>query len=598
MPDINRAQLCKRGQMKRMLILVLMFPLALSAQPVLTGSWRLKESEILKGPDYTNALPLLITIRQQPEMIVLETTSSDGQEDTMVKESIAYGTKNESITKTGKKKIVSFYKGEDSNSWVKLTELFTNIAPGKPQSVNKERFTVWPGEATLNLLREYDGNDDPLGNQDFVISGTYEKVTAEQLMKEKENKKGVNFIDGLLWEQIKVQAQKENKYIFVDCYATWCRPCKMMDKYVYPLKSVGKVMNDQFIAVKVQMDTTKNDAGHIKAFYPLARKLEAEYNISVLPTYLFFSPDGKAVHKATGQQDAESFIALLTAVRDPEHQLYTLVNKARKRELPWEDYPGLAKRLKEKFGEKELAIEVAALYNQEYLNELSEKELLTKMHLDFIGQYVTIVHSSHKIFKLCLKQPRLIDSIKQYMGGGWAEYIVNRTINREQVDPILRDAEKAGNEPDWVTLELQLVNRYDKERATTYVRDARVGWYEKKKDWTAYLQWVRPHLARHDLEKINGNHLHYCAWYVFKYATDTTLMKEALVWMDILIEKWDRESAWMVMDTKACLLYKIGRKEESFVIMKEMIRKYPQYTRNFQSQLERMIRGEAIWMTR
>src|SRR5688572_28689287 len=143
--------------MKRMLIVVLMLPLVAVAQTALTGTWRLKESQILKGPDYTNALPLLIAIRQKPDHIVLESTINNGEADSMVIESIGYGPKsiNESMTKTGKKKTVLFQKSEDNTAWVKQTKIFAKEDLSKLQSVNKEKFTVWPNGVTLSLLRDY-----------------------------------------------------------------------------------------------------------------------------------------------------------------------------------------------------------------------------------------------------------------------------------------------------------------------------------------------------------------------------------------------------------------------------------------------------------
>ncbi len=46
--------------------------------------------------------------------------------------------------------------------------------------------------------------------------------------------KGIQFLKDLSWEQILAKAAKENKFVFVDCYATWCVPCKTMDNNVYP----------------------------------------------------------------------------------------------------------------------------------------------------------------------------------------------------------------------------------------------------------------------------------------------------------------------------------------------------------------------------
>lgn len=345
------------------------------------------------------------------------------------------------------------------------------------------------------------------------------------------------------------------------------------------------------------MDTTKNDIGHTKMFYSLARKLEKEYTITSLPTYLFFAPDGKVVHKATGQKDSKKFMELLDKARNPAEQLYTLVNKARKREFPWDDYPSLAKRLKDKFGEKELAAEVAGIYYRQYLNKFSEKELLTKAALDFIGRYPEVVKSSDKIFEICLRKPALVDSIKEYKGGGWAESIVERTIKSEEVESLLQEAEKTGQEPDWTRLDKQLTKKYGKDLATTYVLGERVGWYWKNQKWASFLQYVRPYLARLNLKRINPDYLHWCAWYVFKYSDDTTLIKEALGWVDLLIDGWPKDGVWAVMDTKACLLYKLGKKEDGIAIMKKLTETFPQFNYSFQPRLKRMSKGEDIWLT-
>ncbi len=35
------------------------------------------------------------------------------------------------------------------------------------------------------------------------------------------------------WSKVLKKAKKENKLIFVDCYTSWCGPCKMMAKDVF-----------------------------------------------------------------------------------------------------------------------------------------------------------------------------------------------------------------------------------------------------------------------------------------------------------------------------------------------------------------------------
>ena len=39
---------------------------------------------------------------------------------------------------------------------------------------------------------------------------------------------GIRFIEGEKWENILKMAQEQNKYIFMDCYTSWCGPCKAL----------------------------------------------------------------------------------------------------------------------------------------------------------------------------------------------------------------------------------------------------------------------------------------------------------------------------------------------------------------------------------
>ena len=38
---------------------------------------------------------------------------------------------------------------------------------------------------------------------------------------------GIRFIEGEKWENVLKMAQEQDKYIFMDCYTSWCGPCKL-----------------------------------------------------------------------------------------------------------------------------------------------------------------------------------------------------------------------------------------------------------------------------------------------------------------------------------------------------------------------------------
>jgi len=153
---------------------------------------------------------------------------------------------------------------------------------------------------------------------------------------------GVRFESNPDWDAIVQQAKSEHKYIFVDCYATWCGPCKMMDNQVYPVAAVGGVYNREFICLRVQMDQMKNDNESIRKQYGLAQMLEQSYHVDAYPTFLFFDENGKPVHKAMGVKESKKFIRLAADAHDPNKQYYRILADFKPGKLDTADEKGLA----------------------------------------------------------------------------------------------------------------------------------------------------------------------------------------------------------------------------------------------------------------
>ena len=54
---------------------------------------------------------------------------------------------------------------------------------------------------------------------------------------------GIVFHDNTPWADIQKMAEEQNKLIFIDCYTTWCGPCKVLARDVFPQKKVGDYFN-------------------------------------------------------------------------------------------------------------------------------------------------------------------------------------------------------------------------------------------------------------------------------------------------------------------------------------------------------------------
>ena len=139
---------------------------------------------------------------------------------------------------------------------------------------------------------------------------------------------GINFEHNINWQAILAKAKKENKYIYVDCYTTWCGPCRKMNNTIFPLQEAGDFFNEKFINVKLQIDSTAADADDIKMLYPTVALLKKEFRIRAYPTHLFFNPDGLIVNKVSDAPlTGAKFIQLGKDALDPEKQFYTQVRK-------------------------------------------------------------------------------------------------------------------------------------------------------------------------------------------------------------------------------------------------------------------------------
>lgn len=110
---------------------------------------------------------------------------------------------------------------------------------------------------------------------------------------------GINFIPTQPFEQVRKTAAEQKKNIFVDCFATWCGPCKLMAKETFPQRAVGDYVNSHFISI--QYDVEK---GPGIEFYKNYGK-----NIPGLPTILIIDPTGKVLHSVVGFRDGQNLIS-------------------------------------------------------------------------------------------------------------------------------------------------------------------------------------------------------------------------------------------------------------------------------------------------
>lgn len=125
---------------------------------------------------------------------------------------------------------------------------------------------------------------------------------------------GIEFEHGTFTEAL-AKAKAQNKLVFMDCYTTWCGPCKMLAKNVFPQKEVGDVFNKQFVNLKIDMEKGEGPA------------LAKTYGIKAFPTLLFMDAEGKVLHKVVGGTDVAGLIEHAGIAADPSKQIGTMHKK-------------------------------------------------------------------------------------------------------------------------------------------------------------------------------------------------------------------------------------------------------------------------------
>ncbi|HKS73644.1 MAG TPA: DUF255 domain-containing protein, partial [Terriglobales bacterium] len=116
-------------------------------------------------------------------------------------------------------------------------------------------------------------------------------------------------------EEAFATAQRENKPILLDIGAVWCHWCHVMDRESYDNPEIAQLVNERFIAVKVDRDERPD--------------IDSRYQVAVSsisgqggwPLTAFLTPDGKPFYGGTyfppdDHYGRPSFKRVLTAIAD------------------------------------------------------------------------------------------------------------------------------------------------------------------------------------------------------------------------------------------------------------------------------------------
>ena len=99
----------------------------------------------------------------------------------------------------------------------------------------------------------------------------------------------------LTLEAALAKAGETDKMVVIDFFATWCGPCKQMDKETWPHEDVVAWVEKHAILIKVDVD--------------IEEALAKEFNITGMPTVVFLKADKSEISRFSGGYPASEFVS-------------------------------------------------------------------------------------------------------------------------------------------------------------------------------------------------------------------------------------------------------------------------------------------------
>lgn len=346
----------------------------------------------------------------------------------------------------------------------------------------------------------------------------------------------INFFEGTFDQAIQ-KAEKEGKLVFVDAFTTWCGPCKMMSKNIFPLKAVGEFYNENFINMKIDMEKGEGPT------------IAAKYQVSAYPTYLFISSDKELMHKALGYLPEETFINAGKDALNPEKQFALLERKYNSGDRDPKFLKSFA------YANRDLMNGKQGKVAETYL--ATQQDWSSEENMDVIIELIDDVRS--KPFQYMLDNKSKFDA--KYTKETVDATIQDRVSNTAQQMMI----DGKGNANAMKEVDNLFVKFFPKNHER-YQSSFKMSWFANTGDFENYAKYATQYLKNPETE--SPEELNQVAWTFYEFIEDKNQLNQALSWALLAHKKTPN---YYNADTVAALYYKLGKKSKAKKMAKKAI---------------------------
>ncbi len=335
---------------------------------------------------------------------------------------------------------------------------------------------------------------------------------------------GIQFEQGS-WEAILAKAKAEDKIIFLDAYASWCGPCKMMDRDVFSQKEAAKFYNKHFINARIDMEKGEG------------KTLSDKYEVQAYPSLLFIDGSGELVHRAVGYHDVEAFIELGERALDPSLRLSGMAARYAKGERSPEFLYDYAMASRAAMSPHAEAITKAYLKAQRNWGDAATMQLI----------FETAETAESELFDFILERRADFELL-------YGEQAVAYRIQ----ELIFNSLEPDDTEEETFAKVDKLFQRAYPEDAARISTSFRMNYYRMARQMGKFVETALDYYENYD--EGGSEELNYAAWSFYLYVDEPEMLEKALEWAKRSVAM---EDGYANNDTLAALYYKLGRKKEA-----------------------------------
>jgi thiol-disulfide isomerase/thioredoxin len=353
---------------------------------------------------------------------------------------------------------------------------------------------------------------------------------------------GIEFFHGT-WEEALLKAKEEDKIIFVDAFTTWCGPCKNMAANTFPDPEVGKLFNQNFISMKIDMEKE------------MGLEFRKKFDVTAYPTLFFIDYDGTEIMKSVGGRSPADLIktAESVLVKFDKSSKYAAAYAAgdHSYKLVYDYVVALNKSKKP-----------SNKIVNDYLAE--QTDLTTPDNLKFILEAASQVDC--KCFELLEKYKTQIVKLT-------SDEAFKAKIRSACANTVQRAVEYES--PELITLAADAMKRNIPGEAELFLSQSNISYALALHDLGHIEEMVNNHVKKFIKNDPEG--LHQLALDLNKYGSDQKICLDLAI---SLAAKAAKEDNAQYISTYAQLINKSGDRQEAIHILEEAIRKYSNEDQN------------------